>query len=326
MPEEPNPSFKKEGRIFYIRKKDHQLINIQHVDSKYRVYLSSIKIVALKMGLLDISLRCGICVIRFNNPKKLNAWSQRMMKEKSVALAEAASDPSVKAVVVTGTGKYYCAGVDLSAVLKPMNPKTLVGIIKTQNQALFDTFIDFPKPIFAAINGPAVGAAVTTATLCDGIVANQHATFHTPFQSLGLVPEGCSSVLFPEIFGEEMAKKMLIDGHKLQVTEALEHGMISSITVSDSDDVNGDVELQDAAVKLAEEYVEKNGIHRKRTAEERLRLKQVNEQESIDLANAFVSENFLRAMESQAERKGNGKVKYSFAALRIARPIWSLLL
>ena len=77
------------------------------------------------------------------------------------------------------------------------------------NQALFNLFLDFPKPILIAVNGPALGASVTSATLCDGIIASDKATFSTPFAALGVTPEGCSSVQFARLMGEENAERML---------------------------------------------------------------------------------------------------------------------
>ena len=102
-------------------------------------------------------------------------------------------------LILTGADPYYCAGVNLSATIKPMHPKKLHTLIKSNNQALFDTFLDFPKPIIVAANGPAIGACVTSATLCDAIIASEKATFNVPFAALAIPPEGCSSVHFEVI-------------------------------------------------------------------------------------------------------------------------------
>jgi Delta3-Delta2-enoyl-CoA isomerase len=119
------------------------------------------------------------------------------------AFQAAENDPETKVVVLTGTGKYYCAGVDLSGTIKPMHPAELHNMIKTSNQKVFDTFLKFPKPIIAAVNGPAIGASVTTTTLCDHTIAGESATFLTPFARLGVPPEGCSSVHFEFLMGKE---------------------------------------------------------------------------------------------------------------------------
>jgi peroxisomal 3,2-trans-enoyl-CoA isomerase len=182
----------------------------------------------------------GIMTITFANQKKLNAWTQPMMEGFFDCLQEAGRRSDVAGVVVTGEGKYYSAGVDLSNVMKPMLPSNLVIYLRDSNQKVFQTVIDFPKPIVAAVNGPALGAAVTTATLmgappassrcpasaaqppppslrrpaspldaADSIVASEVATFSLPFAKLGVPPEGCSSALFVEHMGEATAQRIL---------------------------------------------------------------------------------------------------------------------
>ena len=84
-----------------------------------------------------------------------------------------AKDPETKVLILTGADPYYCAGVNLSAAIQPMHPRKLHGLIRTNNQAVFDAFLDFPKPIIVAANGPAIGACVTSASLCDAIVASE---------------------------------------------------------------------------------------------------------------------------------------------------------
>jgi len=124
--------------------------------------------------------RSGVQTIRFNQEKKLNAWTMPLLTEAFARLSEAASESEVKGVVLTGTGTYYSAGVDLSSMIQLMAPSALVKQIRDQNQMVFETFIDFPKPIVAAVNGPAIGAAVTTATLTDAVLASEGATFNLP--------------------------------------------------------------------------------------------------------------------------------------------------
>ena len=160
-----------------------------------------------------------------------------MMKEVfDVAFHEANTNADVKAVVLTGTGKYYCAGVDLAATIRPMMPRTLHEDIRRSNRALFDHFLDLQKPILVALNGPAVGASVTSAALCDGIIAAPHATLSTPFARLGVPPEGCSSVHFANIMGEEAAARMLgAEGWQPTAEEARAVGLVEDVVDSTDD-------------------------------------------------------------------------------------------
>ena len=104
-------------------------------------------------------------------------------------------DTSASSVVLTGTGDYYCAGVDLSGSFELGTPQNTYNKIVESNRNVFDTFLDFEKPLIVACNGHAIGASVTSATLCDVIVAaSPEVTFTTPFGRLGISPEGCSSV------------------------------------------------------------------------------------------------------------------------------------
>src|SRR5690606_3499427 len=132
-----------------------------------------------------------------NDPRRLNGWTETMIAALQSALRREAADEETRALILTGSDPYYCAGVNLGATLRLGHPKKLHAMIVEHNQALFDGFIEFPKPLLVAINGPAIGACVTSATLCDAIIASQKATFSTPFAALGVPPEGCSSVIFP---------------------------------------------------------------------------------------------------------------------------------
>ncbi len=220
--------------------------------------------------------------------------------------------------------------MDLAAVLRPMHPGKLVGAISRLNQQLFDQYITFPKPIFAAVNGPSIGAAVTSATLTDGILCNSRATFTTPFAALGLVPEGCSSLLFPRLFGPELSRKMLVDGHKLTAGEALRSGMVARVVESRTPEPwlppGPDEALLEAAHEHAEAYVARHGRVRSRSPAQTQELLDVNKRESKALAEAFTSVAFLKAMEAQAQRKGRAAQAAAFAALRSARPLWARLL
>ncbi|KAJ8383304.1 hypothetical protein AAFF_G00222400 [Aldrovandia affinis] len=90
-------------------------------------------------------------------------------------------------------------------------------------------FIDFPKPLIAVVNGPAVGASVTVLGLVDMVYTTEKATFHTPFIKLGLCPEGCSSYTFPRIMGTAKAIEMLLFGKKLSAAEACQQGLVTEV-------------------------------------------------------------------------------------------------
>ena len=175
----------------------------------------------------------GVVTVTMNRPSKLNGWSPKMLSSLLSTLESLNENSNASAVVLTGTGDYYCAGVDLSGSFELGTPQNTFNKIVESNRngtsgflslhllttscsnicitfflshrrlttscshiyIVFDTFLDFEKPLIVACNGHAIGASVTSATLCDAIVAaSPDVTFTTPFGRLGISPEGCSSV------------------------------------------------------------------------------------------------------------------------------------
>lgn len=121
--------------------------------------------------LLAVSTKNAVRTIRMNQPKKLNAWTVDMLQEIMHECKSADEDVSCKVLILTGTDPFYSAGADLSGLFKPMMPRELANLIKDRNQMLFDSFLNRKKPMIIAVNGTAFGATVTSATLCDAIIA-----------------------------------------------------------------------------------------------------------------------------------------------------------
>jgi peroxisomal 3,2-trans-enoyl-CoA isomerase len=264
---------------------------------------------------IQSSLKAGVLTIMMNKPKKLNGWTTEMMEAFATAFENAAKDEPTKAVIFTGAGDYYSAGVNLGGTLKLMAPKKLHKLIVEHNQKLFDRFLAFPKPILIAINGPAIGASVTSATLCDAIIAADTSTYSTPFAALGITPEGCSSIQFATLLGEKNAQRMLgNEGWKPNAEEALEAGLVQWVVPKD--------QLQAEAQKIAQEWVT-HGRSRKILGGIALsELQAVNERESIMLANRFLGADFLRGQFTFLWRKKKHIQSIIFLILWLLRPLW----
>lgn len=260
----------------------------------------------------------GVRTLRMNDPRRLNAWTRPMLTSLFQRMRDAAADDGVRAVLITGADPYYCAGVDLSAMVsKPMWPTELRAKLATENEALFNHFLAFTKPYFVAVNGPAIGAAVTTATLGEGIIASERATFHTPFAALGLVPEGCSSVHFERLMGAANAARMLgAEGWKPTAVEAHEAGLVQRVA--------SHAELLDEAQRMAEAWIAEG--RGKVLAGQGLvdEYQQVNARESAALAEAFLARPFFAAQAAMAARKGKRLRALLFQAIGLARPIWGM--
>ncbi|KAJ8602446.1 hypothetical protein CTAYLR_001270 [Chrysophaeum taylorii] len=273
----------------------------------------------------------GITLLTMNDPKKYNAWTRTMMEALREKFLWAAGDAATKVVILTGTDPYYCAGVDLSSSLELAYPWVLRDKLYEDNRALFGMFLDFPKPMIAAINGPSIGASVTTATLCDAIVASEKATFSTPFARLGLPPEGCSSQHFPKLLGEATAQRMLgPEGWVPTAAQADEVGLVTKCVPHES--------LVPEAKALAKSWIDEGDIESKlllflmsrprtHTGETNTEmLRGVNDRESRALADAFLSVPFLSAQARYLGKKGKTGPAMFFRTLVVTRPVWSLML
>ena len=185
-------------------------------------------------------------------------------------------------------------------------------MIRAQNQELFDRFIDFPKPIVVAVNGPALGATVTSATLCDAIIASEHATFSTPFAKLGVTPEGCSSVHLPRLIGAEAAARMLgAEGWVPTADEALAVGLV--------DEAVPHAALLERAQARAEEYADSGRGRVCRAGATAEELKRINAQESAALADAFLDTPFLMGQYRFLRSRSKTGPALTFRALAAAR-------
>lgn len=261
----------------------------------------------------------GITTLKMNRPARLNGWTMEMMNALKQGFKTAAQDDETRVLVLTGADPYYCAGVNLSSTIRPMHPRKLCTMIRDYNQALFDMFLDFPKPVLVAVNGPAIGASVTSATLCDAIIASEKATFSTPFAALRVPPEGCSSVHLARLIGEANANRMLGgEGWKPTAEEALEAGLVSWITRHDK--------LEEEARRIAREWIDSGAVRSFRGGSGRDELKAINARESIALANAFLGTPFMRAQFEFLWGKKKRGPALMFLALLIFRPLWSRFL
>lgn len=267
----------------------------------------------------DLILRTfhdGVTTLTMNNPRRLNGWTLDMLDALREAMSAAAADPATKAVILTGTDPYYSAGVNLGSTVALMHPKKLRAMIIEHNERLFRSFLDFPKPILAAVNGPAIGACVTSAVLCDAILASERATFSTPFARLAVPPEGCSSVLFPDLLGRETAARILgEEGWVPSAAEALEIGLVERVVPHG--------QLLEEAQELAERWIAEGRRRTLRGATTHEGLIAVNQRESVQVAEAFLARPFLVGQAKALWNKKKRRTALFFATLWATQPLWS---
>lgn len=262
--------------------------------------------------------RNGATTLTMNLPARLNGWTAEMIPKLQAALVCAAADDATKVVILTGADPYYCAGVNLGAAIRLGHPRKLHAFIVAYNQAVFDAFIDFPKPILVAVNGPAIGASVTSATLCDAIIASDKATFSTPFAALAVPPEGCSSVMFPRLLAGAAERMLGAEGWKPTAAQALEVGLVQWVVPH--------ADLMTEAQRIAQEWIASGATRTYRDGASRSMLKSVNATESVQVASAFLSPPFLNGQFRFLWRKKKRRNALVFLGLRLTHPLWSRLL
>ena len=239
--------------------------------------------------------RARIAVWRMNLPRKLNCLNVAMLESMRSAFALAADDPTVDAAVLTGTGRYFSSGaafgdVGLISAKTVLRPAALHAAVAELNVGIFHPFIHFPKPLFIAANGPAVGGATTMQLLCDAVLCLPDATFHTPFRQLGITPEGCSTFTFERKMGPEGARRMLVEGDKLSAAEATRLGFVDVMV-----EEGGAEDLVCRACQFAERWVSEG--RGRWIVEEGLieTLDATNRREALQLADSMFSVAFWRA-------------------------------
>ncbi|XP_032318320.1 enoyl-CoA delta isomerase 2, mitochondrial isoform X3 [Camelus ferus] len=253
-------------------------------------------------GDLVVTSENHITTITFNRPAKKNAITTQMYQDIMLALQAASKDDSVL-TVLTGNGEYYCSGNDLTNFtdIPPEGPEEKARTNAILLREFVDCFIDFPKPLVAVVNGPAVGISVTLLGLFDLVYASDRATFHTPFGPLGLSPEGCSSYTFPKMMGPSKAAEMLIFGRKLTAQEACAQGLVTEVFPDSTFQkevwtrLRAYTKLPPNAVRTSREVMRSKG---------RERLHAVNAEECGALQQRWLSEECTSAVVRFLSRRG----------------------
>jgi len=169
---------------------------------------------------------------------------------------EAAKNSDVKCVLLSGTGKFFSTGADVQLVLDGVDdptkgPAHVIEVIRRSAVTLTQDLIDFPKPLVAAVNGPAVGWSAAALGLFDIIYMAESATIQTPFMTLGLVPEGVSSVTFPQRMGRSLASEVLLLGRKATAAELLGAGFTSHVFPDEAFDIKVSEVLEKAVAQAS---------------------------------------------------------------------------
>ncbi|WP_137994067.1 enoyl-CoA hydratase/isomerase family protein [Streptomyces vilmorinianum] len=223
----------------------------------------------------------GVSWITLNRPEAMNAvtWEQR---ERIIALlGEATADPDVRAVVVTATGRGFCAGADLRASPPSGDSRERIAgdvarMIRLGAQRLVGAVLDCEKPVIAAVNGTAAGIGAHLAFACDLVLAAESARFIEVFVRRGLVPDGGGAYLLPRLVGPRRAKELMFFGDAVTSHDARDMGLVNRVVA--------DEELEKTAREWAERLAQ--GPTRALALTKQL----VNASLEADRASAFAAE------------------------------------
>ncbi|MGX1886102.1 enoyl-CoA hydratase/isomerase family protein [Streptomyces sp. NPDC055287] len=218
--------------------------------------------------------------ITLNRPAAMNALTPHQRDRVVSLLAAASADPAVRAVVITATGKGFCAGADLRGASAGSGGDRVAGdvarTIRLGAQRLVSAVLDCEKPVIAAVNGTAAGIGAHLAFACDLVLAAQSATFIEVFVRRGLVPDGGGAYLLPRLVGPQRAKELMFFGDAVPAAEAERMGLVNRVVP--------DAELTGTARAWAERLA--GGPTRSIALAKQL----VNASLDVDRATAFAAE------------------------------------
>lgn len=167
--------------------------------------------------------------LTLNRPEVFNSFNREMALELQSKLDAAENDPSVRAIVITGAGKAFCAGQDLKEVTTPALHPGFKKILEEHYNPIIARIRKIEKPIIAAVNGVAAGAGANIALACDVVVAHEKVSFIQAFSKIGLVPDSGGTFFLPRLIGFGKASALMMLGDKIVAEEAERLGMIYKI-------------------------------------------------------------------------------------------------
>ena len=181
---------------------------------------------------VNIKVEGGIGWIRFNRPEKMNAIGALTRQQLGEAIKQAERDDAVRVVVLTGSGRAFSSGADVTEMVRGVGwrtPEDVGNFLRNEYMPMLGRLRTMPKPVIAAMNGPAVGIGASFALACDIRIATPEAYILEAFVNIGLVPDGGVSWLLPRLAGTGVAYEMFFSGKPLSAADAHRLGVINRI-------------------------------------------------------------------------------------------------
>ncbi|MEO5643845.1 MAG: enoyl-CoA hydratase-related protein [Bacteroidia bacterium] len=171
----------------------------------------------------------NVAIIKLNRPDKFHSFNREMALGLQAALDEAEADKNIRAILLTASGKAFCAGQDLGEAIDESGPG-IEKIVQEHYNPIILRLRKIEKPIVCAINGVAAGAGASISLACDILVAGASATFIQAFSKIALIPDSGGTFILPRLIGFQRATALMMLGDKVSATEAYQMGMIYKVT------------------------------------------------------------------------------------------------
>jgi len=178
----------------------------------------------------------GIGLIRLNRPEKMNAIGALTRQQLAEAIKQAERDEAVRVVVLTGSGRAFCSGADVTEMVQGAGmrtPEDVGNVLRNEYMPMLTRLRTMPKPVIAAMNGPAIGIGASFALACDIRIATPESYLLEAFVNIGLAPDGGVSWLLPRLAGTGIAYEMFFTGKPLSAADAHRLGVINRLVPAD---------------------------------------------------------------------------------------------
>lgn len=186
------------------------------------------------MASITKEIKDKIAYLTLNRPEVFNSFNREMALLLQSELDQCESNPEVRAIVIIGEGKAFCAGQDLKEVTSPELNPGFKKILEEHYNPIVSRIRKIEKPIVAAVNGVAAGAGANIALSCDVVIASENASFIQAFSKIGLVPDSGGTFFLPRLIGFQKASALMMLGDKISATEAEKIGMIYKVVPAEN--------------------------------------------------------------------------------------------
>ncbi len=243
----------------------------------------------------------GVGLIQLNRPEKMNAIGALTRKQLGEAIKQAERDDAIRVVVLTGSGRAFCSGADVTEMANSggmHTPEDVGNILRDEYMPMLSRLRTMPKPVIAAMNGPAVWIGASYALACDIRIATPEAYLMEAFVNIGLAPDGGVSWLLPRLAGTGVAYEMFFTGKPLSAADAHRLGVINRIVPADKLEAEvrelaaqlvAQPKQAMAAAKRAVNHALESSYEEALEFESYLQEAQAGSQEFIDGVQAFLS-------------------------------------